>query len=377
MIHSVFRTEEPIGRPDVAIAAVLSLLGLALMYDDTLDPAHRASYLAIPVFLLVTVPVLWRRHAPLPALIAVLAGLVVHIGLFGTVTRCGVVFSVTWLLSYGAGARLPRAGALAALIIALGCVVVMASSDGQIPLRSAAFFGPLTAVVWGAGRLARSRGQIAAALRRRTEELREVREERVRLQTATDRARLSGDLETALHRRLARLSRLADAGAVETDVVATTATLAEIERESRQTLEEMRGLVGVLRDTDTTAGSTAPAPTLMSLDALILGAAGSDTHLIVDGRPRALPAGVELSAYRIVEHLLGALDDAPGVEVGVRFGVGALEITVTGPVTRRRELSSSIERARERAQLHQGTLKSTIGGGRADVVASLPLFAGA
>ena len=48
-----------------------------------------------------------------------------------------------------------------------------------------------------------------------------------------------------------------------------------------------------------------------------------------------LPAGVELSAYRIVEHLLGALDDAPGVEVGVRFGEDALEIRVAGPAGRR------------------------------------------
>ena len=44
-------------------------------------------------------------------------------------------------------------------------------------------------------------------------------------------------------------------------------------------------------------------------------AKGADARLTVEGSPRALPAGVELSAYRVVEHLLDALDDAPGVDV--------------------------------------------------------------
>ena len=86
-----------------------------------------------------------------------------------------------------------------------------------------------------------------------------------------------------------------------------------------------------------------------------------------------LPAGVELSAYRIVEHLLSALEDAPGVEVGVRFGEDALEIAVAGPAGRRGE-GAAIERARERARLQRGTLDATRGG-RAEAVALLPVAA--
>jgi hypothetical protein len=150
--------------------------------------------------------------------------------------------------------------------------------------------------------------------------------------------------------------------------------LARIEHASRSTLEEMREIVGVLRDDDT---PTAPQPTLTSLRALVLRAKGDAARLTVEGNPRVLPAAVELSAYRIVEHLLAALDDAPGVEVHVRFGDEALEIRVAGPAGRRGDVGAALERARERAQLHRGTIEARTRGGRAEAIAQLPVAAGA
>jgi hypothetical protein len=104
---------------------------------------------------------------------------------------------------------------------------------------------------------------------------------------------------------------------------------------------------------------------------------GDAARLSVEGNPRVLPAGVELSAYRIVEHLLDALDDAPGVEVVVRFGEQALEIRVAGPAGRRADVGAAMDRARERAQLHQGTLETRTRGGRAEAIAQLPVLVGA
>jgi hypothetical protein len=106
---------------------------------------------------------------------------------------------------------------------------------------------------------------------------------------------------------------------------------------------------------------------------MLVRAKGTGTRLKVEGSPRALPAGVELSAYRIVEQLLEALDEAPGVAVTVRFADDALELTVAGPMRRRGE--QAIERARERVQLHDGTLASTTRNGQAEAVVSLPIFA--
>ncbi len=142
----------------------------------------------------------------------------------------------------------------------------------------------------------------------------------------------------------------------------------EIENESRHTLEDMRELVGVLRE-DSSDAPTSPQPTLTHLEALLVRAKGADARLVVEGSPRVLPAGVELSAYRVVEHLLAALDDAPDVEVKIRFSDAALELAVSGPARRRSK--AAIDRARERVQLHRGTLEATTHDGRAEAVASL------
>jgi signal transduction histidine kinase len=132
--------------------------------------------------------------------------------------------------------------------------------------------------------------------------------------------------------------------------------------------------VGVLRvDSDDAA---ALEPTLSQLVALLMRATAADARLEDQGSPRALPAGVELSAYRIVEHLLDALDDAPDVDVRVSFQAQALEIAVAGPARRRGDAGAAIERARERVALHRGTLEARTRAGRSEAVAQLPMLAG-
>ncbi len=105
-MSSMLQTGEPIGRRDIVIAAVLSLLGLVLIYSDAVEPKINASYLAIPAFLAVTVPLVWRRSAPLLALGVTLIALAAHVLLFGEMTRCGIVFPLTWILVFAAAVRL-------------------------------------------------------------------------------------------------------------------------------------------------------------------------------------------------------------------------------------------------------------------------------
>jgi hypothetical protein len=61
-----------------------------------------------------------------------------------------------------------------------------------------------------------------------------------------------------------------------------------------------------------------PAPVLAELTALVEHGHQAETRLTIDGEPRALPAGLELSAYRIVERLLQVLAATPDTEVSVR-----------------------------------------------------------
>ena len=133
--------------------------------------------------------------------------------------------------------------------------------------------------------------------------------------------------------------------------------------------------MGVLRY-DPLNTAVAPQPTLTHLEALLIRAKGTGARLRVEGNPRVLPAGVELSAYRVVEHLLDALQDGADVEVCVRFGDEALELRVSGRARRRAETDAAIARARERIALQRGTIEARTRGGRAEAVAQLPVLAG-
>jgi signal transduction histidine kinase len=358
---------------EIAIAVgerARGVLQWCVKFNDSKIDAPAA---AVPVFVLVTIPLLWRRSAPLLAATATLVALLIHIVAFGTLTRCGVAFPVAFLLAYTAGAQIERRESLTVLAVVLGGVVAMMSSDSSVDLVALPFFGPLTAGVWGIGRLVRARQTMVDELQVQTAELRRARDERARLEVATDRADISQQLDTLLHRRLGELAKLADAG-IDEEPAATARRLEEIEHASRSTLQEMRSVVGVLRDDSDDVAE--PQPTLTHLEALLMRAKGADARLEVQGSPRALPAGVELSAYRIVEHLLDALDDAPDVEVRVSFQDQALEIAVAGPARRRGDAGAAIERARERVALHRGTLEARTRAGRSEAVAQLPMLAG-
>ena len=386
MIASMTASLSRVGKRDIAIASVLTLLGVALMIENVVDhhndPAHfkenTAVYFgglipfefAIPLFLLVTVPLLWRRVAPLPAVCAALAGLAINELLVGTdVVRCGVVFPTAFVFAFTTGSLLDGPEARKGLALSLGLVLL----DGTVE------FGPpvtivmaaVAAAMWGIGRVVQSRQRMADELEVKTAELRRARDERARMEVATDRSRISAELDALLHRRLAELARMASDDARPTDPAGAAAALADIERESRRTLEEMRAVVGVLREDDADA-PTAPQPTLTHLEGLLLRAKGGDARLSVEGDPRVLPPAVELSAYRITEQLLEALEDAPDVEVKVRFSDDSLELEVSGPA--RRRAKASIERARERVRLESGTLEATVKGGRAEASVSLPVL---
>jgi signal transduction histidine kinase len=369
MIGSMMLPRQGIGRVDVAIALGLSALGLLQMYGNVVDEQVQVSVLAMPLFLAVTVPVLWRRVAPIPAIAVSLGAWLVHVAIFGVVVvRCGTVLPLAFVYAFTCGAELEGRASRGGLLLA--SLLVVGEGVAYVGLFAVFFLG-IAFAMWSVGRVVRSRRLMAVELDARSRELREARDERARLEVATDRARLSRELDALLQRRLGELGRMAEVGANGSEPTAAAATLVEIEHESRRTLEEMRGLVGALRSDSDDLAPTSPQPTLAHLEALLLRARGSGARLNVAGHPRVLPPGVELSAYRIVEHLLDAIDDAPDVDVRVGFEDDALEIAVAGRA--RRGAKASIERARERVTLQNGTLDATIRGGHARALASLPI----
>jgi hypothetical protein len=109
--------------------------------------------------------------------------------------------------------------------------------------------------------------------------------------------------------------------------------LARMEQLSREALAELSHLLGALRRDPDAAADMPPAPTLAGLDALIASArrAGVPAELAIEGQPRNLSPGAELSGYRIVaEALANVARHAPGAaaRVVLRYAAERLEITV-------------------------------------------------
>ena len=371
MLRSMTSLRRDIAPLDVLLTVLCAALGVLFMVTVAEDEG--GSRAAAPVFALVAAPLLWRRVAPVPALLGFTAAIGLHVALFGTLTRCGFVFPVEFFLVFAAGARLGWRGAVAGLAIGIAAACLTLGWDESAPIEEAGvYICVLLAGVWVIARFVHMRGRNVERLQEQTAALRAARDERARMEVAMDRARLSAELDELLQRRLGELAGLAERGAGQEGEQAT-ATLLDIEERSRRTLEEMRAVVGVLRSGEGERDAVAPQPTLTHLEALVVRAKGAGARLSVVGSPRALPAGVELSAYRIVEHLLDALDDTPDVSVQVGFGSDALDIAVAGPAARRTIAATAIERARERVALHSGTLEAATRGGRAEAVAHLPL----
>ena len=256
-------------------------------------------------------------------------------------------------------------------VLILVAVLVRDSTAGLGALTVAL---PVTVVVFVIARAVRYRTALGRELAARNDELRTVRDARLALEVDEDRATLSRELDTLLRERLDQLGRAARSGD-DLDPEHTRALLEQIEADSRSTLEEMRRVVGQLRGAGGAAVTLAPVPAVAHLEALLARRAQSESRLTVTGDARALSPAVELSAYRIVEHLLTVLDDAPEGQVGVevRFADDALELRVHGPVERGADVRTALARARERARLLGGSVDLRVGRGQARAVALLPV----
>jgi signal transduction histidine kinase len=147
----------------------------------------------------------------------------------------------------------------------------------------------------------------------------------------------------------------------------TRETLLTIERTGREALAEMRRLLGMLRESDETFG-LAPQPSLRHVGTLVghVRAAGLPVELEIVGEPAPLPAGVDVSAYRIVqEALTNALKHAgpARARVIVRYGPDAVELEISddglGPGDGAG--GHGLVGMRERVALYGGSLRS---GGR-------------
>jgi signal transduction histidine kinase len=161
----------------------------------------------------------------------------------------------------------------------------------------------------------------------------------------------------------------------EVDVESIDATLTSIEKAGRDALVDLRRLLGLLRRTEDPPALT-PQPGLAQLDELLATArdAGLEVDVDVTGDRSALPPGLDLTAYRIVQEALTNVlkhANAQRVRVGVAFQRNQLDLEVSddgdsvepGPVTEGG--GHGLIGMRERAHVFGGTITAgwATGGG--------------
>jgi signal transduction histidine kinase len=233
------------------------------------------------------------------------------------------------------GSLAERQQALVGLALTFAALVVIVGND---PERSAGdfIFIPLVFVTaWLAGYGLTRRLERAQAAEERARRMELEREAEARAAVAEERARIARELHDVVGHAVSVMTVQASGvrRLLRPDQEREREALEIVERTGREALAEMRRLVGVLRRPEE-APALAPQPSLQHLERLVEQArdAGLPVEVQVEGEAIDLPAGLDLTAYRVVqEALTNAVKHAGAsrAEVVVRYGDGVVELSVT------------------------------------------------
>jgi signal transduction histidine kinase len=361
---------------DAAIAVgIAGFVQMEIWTSPHYFTASKAIY--VPAGLLMTLPLAWRRQAPLAVALVVMGALVFEsltVGLAPTPDSQ----LIGWLLAiYSVAAHRDRIGALAGGAAALAAGLTWFGVD--------AFLFPLVVFggAWFAGRLVRQRQLYALAVEEQAAALKRERDANARAAAAEERARIARELHDLLSHSVSVMVVQAGAErvALGSEASAPAEALAAIENTGRQALDEMRRVLGLLRR-DREPPPDAPQPTLADLEALVsqVRDAGLPVELRTEGEVRVVPPGVAVSAYRIVQEALTNVLKHAGparAQVVVRYGTGEIELEIVDDGRGPRESVGSghgLVGMRERVALYGGELDArAVNGGGFAVRARLPL----
>ena len=319
---------------DALLAVGLTvLLVLELSLGSNITGPFWANYVCgVPM----TLAVAWRRRWPVYMWSAqFLLAIASNLG-DGDLTQNPVApFLAVILVAYGVGAYAPkRWGDFGLLVGLVGMVLVNLTGAHN---AASDYIGTLLLAVggpWFAGRASREWALRALELQRVNAALKAEQEQRSLLAVADERVRIARELHDVVAHSISVMVVQAEGAKrmMERDPGRSRLALDQIESTGRGALVEMRRLLGVLRREDEDAAK-APQPGASSLDVLAerAGEAGLDVRVSVDGEPRPLPAGVDVSVFRIVqEALTNSLKHAGPTRADVRlaYGEGAVEVEV-------------------------------------------------
>ena len=354
---------------DVALAAaalVTGLLSTAAASPNGVTYEPRDAW-AFALIVLATVPMVLRSRAPLLVLAVTCAAVTAY-------SLAGYLEGVLpfWLLvtAVTVGARYPVRVVLAAAayVTALLAVLYLFQHDRGFTLSTLGVQLATFTTAFSVGLSMRSRWQREQALEERAAALEATRAEEAKLAVADERLRIAQELHDVLAHTLSVIAVQAGTGAHVMDTAPQEArrALENVAATSRESLAELRQLLGVLRDGGDGA-QYVPTPRLSDVDRLAddVRAAGLPVELVVEGDPDGVPPGVELAVYRVVqESLTNVLKHAGDARACVRltYRPGAVEAEVTddgrGLASGARDGGHGLIGMRERVSVYGGTLST-------------------
>ena len=315
-----------------ALVAAFSLVALAYARRDCDGLCEPGGAAAVALVAGQSLPLVWRRRYPLAvSLVTGLAtaayGLAPYPDLAMPIPIGGVIgmYSVA---AWGSRAGALLAGGIAAAVV----IVVMSLPRTDADLVDASFASLALAGAWLLGDRARVQRALAAELAERALRLERERAVEAQRAVASERARIARELHDVVAHHVSMMVVQAEAGpvATERDPGRAAGAFEAIAATGRQALVEMRRLLGVLRGDGDQAPSLAPQPGLADVRSLVeqVGRAGLRVELVVEGTEAPLPAGVDLSAYRIVQEALTNAVKHSGpsrARILVRYGADDLD----------------------------------------------------
>jgi signal transduction histidine kinase len=329
---------------DAALATVLLIAAvIGLSGDVGATETRHADALGYVIAVAGIVPYYFRRRAPLAVLLVAAVPVLAQVERGYTPGALGAgMFILVYTVAAWCDRRrtLVAAGAVGALI-----VVILATRPAHLPPADLVTNVVLFAGAFVVGRWAQARREQigwmeerAALLAERAELLERDRERGARQAAAEERVRIAQELHDVVAHSIGVIAVQAGVGVhvIDAQPAAAKQALEAISRTSRETLTEIRAILGSLRSG--AAGERSPTPGLDDLDRLVaeMSTVGVPVHVQVEGHRDQLPLDVDLAGYRVVqEALTNVLKHAGAVatDVVVRYepsGV-SVEITDDGP----------------------------------------------
>jgi signal transduction histidine kinase len=246
----------------------------------------------------------WRRSRPLLTVLATIGGLMV-MGIWLTQPPDMITAVVMLVIAgYAGGRHLAGRGSVGGLLIGVVAIVTL-----SIIYDPGDIFFPVTffwIIPWVAGRTIRNQTMLARELAEKAERAEHAREEDERRAIALERSRIGRELHDVLAHNLSVMVVQAAAArrVVDRNPDQAIEVAALIERTGREALAEIRHLFGAVRRGEGQELSGPPSIARVDELAQRARAAGLSVELRVLGSPVELPAGIDLTAYRIVQEAL-------------------------------------------------------------------------